>query len=142
MGEMRIIIAGSRSFNDFQLLADSVINVISEIKVEDKQSIRIISGGARGADTLGERFAKLAHLELSIFPADWDKLGKRARYVRNEIMVKFACAGDGKGVLVAFWDGESKGTKHTIDLACKFGLDVHVIRFSNLDYYTTIPTEN
>ena len=131
MKELRVIIAGSRDFDDFPKLMNSSNGILSEIinKRDDLGKVRIINGTARGADKLGEQFAKIAGYELSKFPADWDRLGKRAGYVRNAEMAKFAVEDDNYGVLIAFWDGRSKGTKHMIDLAEKYGLEAHVVRF-------------
>lgn len=131
MKELRVIIAGSRDFDDFSKLMNSSMEILTEIskKRDDLDRIRIISGTARGADKLGEQYAKIAHYELSKFPADWDKLGKRAGYVRNAEMAKFAVEDDSYGVLIAFWDGQSRGTKHMIDLAKRYGLEVHVVNY-------------
>ena len=128
MKELRIIIAGSRDFNDYELLKKSAIEIIAK-KTMLPDLTRIISGGARGADTLGERFANEMGLEISRFIPDWDGLGKRAGYVRNAEMAKFAVEDDNYGVLIAFWDGQSRGTKHMIDLAKRYGLEVHVVNF-------------
>ena len=95
----------------------------------DLDKIRIVSGAARGADQLGEQYAKLVGYEVSKFPADWDGLGKRAGYVRNDEMAKYAMENSNYGVLIAFWDGKSKGTKHMIDLAEKNGLELHIVSF-------------
>lgn len=133
---MRIIIAGSREFDDYKRLelecnrifcqfAEEKIIPVSAI--ESAKVIEIISGGARGADKLGEKFAKEYKLPLKIINADWNTYGKRAGYLRNEQMALYAKTDD--GVLVAFWDGKSKGTKHMIDLATKHGLKVFVINF-------------
>ena len=64
--------------------------VLNIVKYDNrpKEYVKIISGCARGADTLGERFAKEFGLEVKKFPADWDGLGKRAGYVRNAEMAK------------------------------------------------------
>ncbi len=131
MKELRVIIAGSRDFDDFSKLVSSCTDVLCKITNEnnDLNKVRIISGTARGADQLGEQYAKTVGYEVSRFPADWDGLGKRAGYVRNVEMAKFAVADDSYGVLIAFWDGKSKGTKHMIDLAEKNGLEVHIARF-------------
>ena len=128
MKELRIIIAGSRDFNDYELLKKSAIEIITK-KTMLPDLTRIISGGARGADTLGERFANEMGLEISRFIPDWDGLGKRAGYVRNAEMAKFAVEDDNNGMLIAFWDGQSRGTKHMIDLAKRYGLEVHVVNF-------------
>lgn len=131
MKELRVIIAGSRYFDDFPKLINSCIDILFKITEQNKdlEKIRIVSGTARGADQLGEQYAKIAGYEVSRFPADWEGLGKRAGYVRNAEMAKFAVADDNRGVLIAFWDGKSKGTKHMIDLAEKNGLEVHIVRF-------------
>jgi hypothetical protein len=85
--------------------------------------IYILSGKARGADLLGERYAKENLLEVLEFPADWETFGKRAGFKRNEEMANEAHA------LIAFWDGESHGTKHMIDIATKKGLLIRTIRY-------------
>ena len=95
----------------------------------NKEDVRIVSGTANGADKFGEQYAEEYGLKLSRFPADWDKLGKRAGYVRNETMAKFAIEDGNNGILVAFWDGKSKGTKHMIELAKKYKLEVHIVYF-------------
>ena len=128
MKELRVIIAGSRDFNDYKLLKKSAIEIITN-KTMLPDLTRIISGGARGADTLGERFANEMGLEISRFIPDWDGLGKRAGYVRNAEMAKFAVEDNSYGVLIAFWDGQSRGTKHMIDLAKRYGLEVHVVNY-------------
>lgn len=68
-------------------------------------------------------------MELVRFPANWAAFGKRAGYIRNEQMAKYAVEDGSCGMLIAFWDGKSRGTKHMIDLANKHGLKVHVVSF-------------
>ena len=131
MKELRVIIAGSRGFNDYKLLKKSAIEIITK-KTMLPDLTRIISGGARGADTLGERFANEMGLEISRFIPNWDGLGKGAGYVRNAEMAKFAVEDDNYGVLIAFWDGKSRGTKHMIDLANRYGLEVHVVNYREM----------
>ena len=126
--ELRIIIAGSRNFNDYEFLKREVLNIV-KYDNRPKEYVKIISGCARGADTLGEQFAKEYGLEVKKFPADWDGLGKRAGYVRNAEMAKYSVEDYNDGMLIAFWDGKSKGTKHMIDLANKHGLEVHVVNY-------------
>lgn len=129
--ELRVIIAGSRDFNNYELLKKSAIDIINK-KTMFPDLIRIVSGGARGADTLGEKFANEMGLEITRFIPDWNGLGKRAGYVRNDQMARFAIEDNNEGVLIAFWDGQSKGTKHMIDLANKHGLDVHVVNWETV----------
>ena len=133
MKELRAIIAGSRDFNNFSKLMNSCNNILPSIinRNNNLGRIRIVSGTARGADRLGEQYAKVAGYEVSRFPADWDTFGRAAGYVRNTQMAKYAMADDNYGVLIAFWDEKSKGTKHMIDLAEKNGLEVHIVRFDN-----------
>jgi hypothetical protein len=123
----RIIIAGSRAFDDYRLLFNSVIEIAPQIRQQicGQSAVEIVSGGAKGADFLGEIFAKDMGLPIKIFKADWDKYGKSAGYKRNEEMAQYA------DELIAFWDGESKGTKHMIDLANKYKLKVSVVRFES-----------
>jgi hypothetical protein len=72
----------------------------------------IVSGGARGADGLGERFAReFCVNEPIIYEAEWGKFGKSAGFKRNHLIIE-ECE-----MVIAFWDFESKGTKHSIDLA-------------------------
>lgn len=112
---MRTIIAGSR---------DEVFysNVIAAINTCEWKITAILSGGARGADKLGERAARELNIPLEIYPAQWDIFGKSAGYRRNEEMANHAEA------LIAIWNGHSKGTKHMIDLATRKGLRVFVYR--------------
>lgn len=128
-GELRIIIAGSRTFNDYSFLADKLNVVISEFDGFEHQQIKFISGMARGADTLGERYANSNKYEVVRLPADWNTYGKRAGYRRNAEMAKYAVE-EKCGVLVAFWDGKSRGTKHMIELARNYGLKVYVYEYA------------
>ena len=112
---MRYIIAGGREFSDYALMESSLKNIMID---------EVVSGGASGADNLGERYAKDHRLELTVFPAEWDKYGRSAGYRRNAKMAEYADA------LVAFWDGESKGTKHMIDIALEKGMWIKVVRYT------------
>lgn len=128
--DLRIIIAGGRDFTDYDFLKQTMkeyfVSLMSRGYNVSKDSFTIVSGTARGADKLGEQFALENGLKLVRFPANWDIYGKRAGYIRNKEMAKFAAGGDPHGVLFAFWDGESKGTKHMIDLAGEYGVVVHI----------------
>lgn len=128
---MRIIIAGSREFNNYNLLRTEVLKIVKELKSNgfniNKEYVEIISGTAKGADKLGEQFAKEFKLKLVQFPANWN-LGRQAGYLRNSEMSKYAKQDKEVGVLIAFWNG-SNGTKHMIDLATKDNLKVYIIRF-------------
>ena len=117
----KTIIAGGRDFMDYNLLKEKTNKILQEKKVTHK--IVIISGCARGADTLGLRYASENAFDVEEYPAEWDKYGKKAGYVRNVKMAENADA------LIAFWDGKSKGTKHMIDIAAERNLPIRVIRY-------------
>ena len=119
----RIIIAGGRNFNDYSLLKEKVNNIISDKR--KTHQIYIVSGKARGADSLGEKYANENGLNIMEFPADWDKHGRSAGYKRNVEMAENADA------LIAFWDGESRGTKHMIDIAKEKNLLTRIIRYND-----------
>ena len=121
-----IIIAGSRDFSNYTIVKKSLKNFLISKQTSDKPTI--ICGMARGADMLGYRLAKEFKLPLKEFPADWSRFGKCAGYIRNEQMAKYAQE-HGNGVLFAFWDGRSKGTKLMIGLAKKYNLDIHIFNF-------------
>lgn len=116
---MRVIIAGGRDFQDYGLLQTKCNNILKNIKGR----ITILCGKAKGADTLGEWYAKANMYDISYYPANWNKLGKAAGYIRNKEMAENA------DCLIAFWDGVSKGTKHMIDLAKEKGLKIRIIRY-------------
>jgi hypothetical protein len=111
---MRVIIAGSRTltFNDF-------MNGIDKCDFKDEITT-ILSGTARGIDTYGEEYARVNNISIEKYPANWNKYGKRAGYVRNEEM---AANADG---LIAIWDGVSKGTEHMINIAKRFKLKTFI----------------
>ena len=119
---IKVIIAGTRDFNDYDFLKKNVDYFLQGINPNNEE-IEIVSGNARGADKLGERYAKEHNLPVKLFPANWDKYGKRAGYLRNQEMANYA------DVLIAFWDEKSKGTKHMIDIAKKQGLTVIVVGY-------------
>ena len=122
---IRIIIAGSRKFNDYS----KMLNKLDELGIHllaTMDDIEIVSGHAPGADTLGEKFAKANNYPLKIFSAEWDKYGKAAGPIRNEQMAKYAAEAD-RGMLIAFPIGESMGTRNMIKLAKQYGLEVNVI---------------
>ena len=110
---MKVIIAGSRNFNDYKKLCK-----ICDHLLQNQANVEIVSGAARGADQLGEKYTKERGYKLTKFPANWNKYGKSAGPKRNEEMANYA------DVLIAFWDGKSRGTKNMIELANKRKLNV------------------
>lgn len=118
MNAFRVIIAGCRTFNNYNKLKMAMDRLLI-----NKHSVTIVSGAARGADRLGEKYAKERNIPVDLFPAEWDRFGKRAGYLRNEQTA------DNADALVAFWDGQSPGTRHMIKTAYDRGLEVRVVRF-------------
>nr|WP_250807755.1 SLOG family protein [Neorhizobium tomejilense] len=110
---LKIAVVGSRTFRDDRLLAKTL---------EAADPSLVISGGAKGADHLAERWARRNGVETQIFHPD-HKRYRHPYHHRNRLIVE-AC-----DVLIAFWDGHSTGTKYTIDYARRMGKKVTVIRF-------------
>ena len=115
---MKLAVVGSRDFNDYGLLKSKLDAIHKR-----KPITLIISGGAKGADSLSEKWAKENNIETLIFIPDWNKFGKRAGFLRNEDIIKNSDA------VVACWDGKSKGTKHSIDLAKKYEKSCLIVKF-------------
>lgn len=113
---MKVIIAGGREFNDYDMLVAKMDKILTRV---NKDKLVIVSGGARGADALGERYAKERGYTLEIYKADWTRLGKAAGFARNTEMARIADA------LVAFPGGN--GTAHMIRTARDRNLKVRVI---------------
>jgi hypothetical protein len=111
---MKLAIIGSRTFNNYELLYDHLEEHLNTTTM-------VVSGAARGADSMGERWAKENDIETLIFPAEWDKYGKRAGYIRNEDIIKNC------DFCVAFWDGASKGTLHSVLLCKKYNKQYKII---------------
>ena len=120
--QVRIIVAGGRDFTDYAKLSEILTGVLEKCK--DTEVI-IVSGCCRGADVLGERYAGKHGIPVQRFPAEWAKHGKAAGPIRNKNMAAYAS--EGIGVLVAFWDGKSRGTASMIRLAEKCGLQTKVV---------------
>jgi hypothetical protein len=113
-------IVGSRTFRDEAFLKREVDELLSVYVNADT----VVSGGAEGADRLGENYAKILGLKTKIFKPDWKKHGKKAGILRNKDIV------DNSHVLLAFWDGKSPGTKNSIERAKRQGKSVF-IRYNN-----------
>ena len=115
----KIIIAGGRDFNDYKLLEKEVSGFLKTLDIDS--GLEIVSGGAKGVDAMGERFAQENDIAVKLFPADWKKFGRAAGPKRNAQMADYATH------LLSFWDGKSKGTKSMISLAEKKGISVKII---------------
>lgn len=136
MRKVRIIIAGSREFSNpfihYPIMKSTVHSVISDLKLSDEElkQLTIVSGSAKGADTLGERYSLEFGYACTRFPANWNLYGKRAGYIRNTEMAKYATEPSYTGLLIAFWNGKSRGTKHMIDIAKEYDMRIYVKYFN------------
>lgn len=117
---MKVIIAGTRHFNNYSLVKEKLDYYLQNI---NKQDIEIVSGTANGADKLGEKYGLENNIKIIQFPANWDEYGKSAGYKRNLEMAKYATH------CIVFWDGISKGTKHMIDLSKKYELKLKIVTY-------------
>jgi len=115
---MKIAVVGSRSFSDFDKLEKFILSKVSLKDIE-----LVISGGAIGADDLAERFAYKHNIPKQVFKPDWNKYGKRAGFLRNQLIVKNA------DTVFAFWDGESRGTLLSINIAKESGKTLYICKF-------------
>jgi len=138
ISDMTLAIIGSREFDNYKLLSETVKRyfcspLLLACEVEDMSPAqrifpyiinfdKFVSGGAKGADSLGKKFCESYNkhakkynlgdfIEIKEFLPDWDKYGKRAGFLRNQEIINNA------DVVLAFWDGKSKGTQHSIGLA-------------------------
>ena len=116
---MRLAVVGSRNCNDYGL----VHVALSRYLDVHGESLVIVSGGAKGADSLAARFARENNLELIEHLPDWNRFGKSAGFKRNWLIWQDADAG------VAFWDGISRGTAHSFDIAKQQGKSLEVVHF-------------
>ena len=112
----RVVVAGSREFNDYNLLSSELDKFLA-----GKKNVTIVSGTARGADRMGEQYAAEHGYKIDQFPAEWSKYHQGAGPIRNLEMVKTADA------VVAFWDNQSTGTKNIIDCAKQENIPYKVI---------------
>jgi hypothetical protein len=125
----KVIIAGGRDFDNLDYM-DEVMNTLFG-RYDDELGhmtclgihLEVVCGMAKGADALADRWATSNWITVKEFPAEWAKHGKGAGFIRNKQMADYA------DTLVAFWDGQSRGTRNMIDTALEHGLTVHVYRY-------------
>ena len=114
---LKLIVAGGREFQKYYTLEKEIMEKF------DLDDLEIVSGGARGADHMGEIFARKHGINVKVFPALWDIYGKSAGYRRNEEMANYA------DEAIVFWDGKSKGSKHMIQIMKNIGKKVTVVYY-------------
>jgi len=104
---VKIAVVGSRNFNDYK----TAFKLLDRLSSKYNKNIKIISGGARGADKIAEKYAQYRGIEIEIFPADWKKYGKSAGYKRNIEIWNRADLG------IAFWKDWTKGTMQSFQIS-------------------------
>lgn len=116
---MNVAIIGSRDFTNYELLTQFIDNL--DLKIDT-----IVSGGARGADTLGKVYALDRNIPLIIHYPEWDKYGKKAGFLRNTTII------ESSDIVIAFWDGVSNGTRDSLLKARKLGKIMHICRYDRI----------
>lgn len=136
MKDLYLLVVGSRSITDYNYIKEKLDSIITERFAD--YNIIVVSGGAKGVDSLAELWANNNGFETVIMKADWNKYGKSAGYIRNEEMHKFIASKEHR-IVVAFWDGKSRGTAHNFDLAKKYNNEI-IIQETQMDKYTDLRT--
>lgn len=116
----RVVIAGCRDYNNYNEAKEFIDFCLSNIRKEN--DIIILSGGASGADAIGERYAKENGFKVEKYPAFWEKYGRSAGPIRNRQMAE-AC-----DYVICFWDEKSKGTKSMINFTVKYNKPIRIKR--------------
>lgn len=115
----KLAVIGSRDFVNYELMKHILTPLVNKIEL-------IISGGARGADKLAEQFASDNNIPLKIYKADWDTYGKSAGHRRNTDIINES------DLVIAFWDGASKGTLDSITKARKSNKPMRIVKYDNV----------
>lgn len=115
---MKIVVAGSRYYDNYDEAKEFINHCINGM--EENTAHVFLSGGCKGADKLGERYATENGYEIIIYKAEWSKYGKSAGPIRNKAMAEAA------DIVICFWDGESNGTRSMIEYARKAGKTVKI----------------
>jgi hypothetical protein len=111
---MKVAVIGGREFDDYELLKET-LNLFS--------ITTIVSGGAKGADSLSEIYARENNIKTEIYLPDWDLFGKRAGFLRNTTII------ENSGLVIAFWDQKSRGTRDSISKAHKLKKNTFIVYF-------------
>ncbi len=128
-----LLVCGSRGIYDYRLFSEAIKQVIPNI-VLDKTSqtikLTILTGDARGVDSMGNKFAVEHGFDLVKFPADWDRFGKSAGYRRNYWMFNYLTTYFDEFGVFAMWDGRSPGTNHAINEALQRNVPYRVFNIT------------
>ena len=115
----KVVIAGCRDYNNYAQAKKYIDYYLSNLRKE--YEIIIVSGGATGADALGERYARENGFKIERYPAYWNTYGKSAGPRRNNQMAEVC------NYVICFWDGKSRGTKSMIDCAIKYERPLKIV---------------
>ena len=116
---MRLAIVGTRTFTNYEFIRKKILKKFYLSDITER-----VSGGAEGVDTLAEQFADEYNIVLKVYKPDWKKYGKKAGAIRNKKIVQRCDS------IIAFWDGESPGTKITIDIAIETKKDLKIVKIT------------
>ena len=119
----KVIIAGGRDFEDYEYMCEELTDLFYNTIDFKRKEIKIITGMAKGADTLAIRYAEEHKMTKILFPANWKAYPRIAGFLRNYDMLNVATH------LIAFWDGKSSGTKHMIDIAQEKGIPTYIFKY-------------
>lgn len=116
---VNIAVLGSRTYSNEKYIVDNILEVLKkeELSIE---SIVVFSGGAKGVDTIAVKSMKEMGARVNEIIPNWKKFKKSAGIIRNQKIVNEA------DIVIAFWDGRSRGTKHSINLAKKYRRKLYV----------------
>ena len=126
---MRAAIVGSRSLVDATLVTHQLDLIFSDI---DRQRTTVVSGGAKGIDTIARKYAEAYKMDFILFKP-YHLVDTQAQYSPKYFFVRNKQIVDNCDTLIAFWDGESNGTKHAIDYATKRNKEVIIVKIEEED---------
>ena len=133
-----ILVCGGRTNLDYEYVDNILSTILNELDVDDCE---FVSGGCKGIDLLGEQFAKTHNYTIKQFLPDWKKFGRAAGIKRNAEMINYIKKFD-NSIVIAFWNGESHGTKFTIENAKKNDIPVYVFRYDKNELTEGVRYEN
>ncbi len=117
--ETRVIVCGGCHYNDYEVFRKQLDQVLLAY-----DNVTLVSGHAKGVDTMAEHYASEKKIPIKVFPAEWKRYGKAAGPIRNTAMLKYAL--EQNAVVAAFWNGTSRGTGNMLKQAKKAGVECHV----------------
>ena len=122
-----IIVCGGKTEHPQEVVDKFILGVLAELGITD---CVIVSGGCKGADISGEKFAEARGFEVVRFLPDWKTYGRSAGIRRNAEMINYISQSECPAV-IAFWNGESRGTKFTVEQAKERGIPVYIYYYKS-----------